>query len=379
MTPLTPATAPRVPVLVIDAGGFIAGPRLERLGEEFYTISEVLNEVKDKKARDFIQAFPFPIKTRIPDREDVEAVVRFAKETGDFRALSMTDIKVLALTLGLDREAHGGSTDHLKMAVDQPLASLEKPKMNFFDPVHDKPVVAGQTADPAQDASASESDEEEEEGEGEGEQEAQNEMPGFGDFGDDQEGGWITPHNVSEYNEAYKALSGTVAVDKEVKVGCLTTDFAMQNVILQMKLNLITVDGMVIKKTKRWILRCYSCYKLCHQADKLFCPNCGHSTLQKVAYEIDENGVATYHLPAPKRGQKKKNFKLPAPRGGRNANNIILYENQLPKPQHRRKQLSPEEEFFSSNRKMEHKTFVGFAKNPNQQKKRTGKKKNNRK
>lgn len=62
-------------------------------------------------------------------------------------------------------------------------------------------------------------------------------------------------------------------VKADVKVGCLTTDFAMQvglccetspptvaqNVLLQMGLNVIAVDGMLVKRVKTFVLKCSSC------------------------------------------------------------------------------------------------------------------------
>ncbi len=52
--------------LVIDTGALIKGVRLERLASHFYTIQEVLNEVRDRQARHFLASFPFEIKVREP-------------------------------------------------------------------------------------------------------------------------------------------------------------------------------------------------------------------------------------------------------------------------------------------------------------------------
>jgi RNA-binding protein NOB1 len=49
--------------------------------------------------------------------------------------------------------------------------------------------------------------------------------------------------------------------DKEVVVGCMTADFAMQNVLLQMGLTLVGVEGKRIQKVKTWVLRCHACFK----------------------------------------------------------------------------------------------------------------------
>ncbi|CAG8850133.1 27810_t:CDS:2, partial [Racocetra persica] len=48
--------------------------------------------------------------------------------------------------------------------------------------------------------------------------------------------------------------------DVNIKVACITTDYSMQNVLLQMGLNLVSVEGARIKKVKSWVLRCHACF-----------------------------------------------------------------------------------------------------------------------
>jgi RNA-binding protein NOB1 len=43
------------------------------------------------------------------------------------------------------------------------------------------------------------------------------------------------------------------------RVGCITTDYALQNVLLQMGMMLISVDGLVIKRVKQFVLQCFGC------------------------------------------------------------------------------------------------------------------------
>jgi len=162
---------------------------------------------------------------------------------------------------------------------------------------------------------------------------------GIGPFEEDDEGGWITPDNVTQYNDSYNALTGAVVPDEHVKVACLTTDFAMQNVLLQMKMNLLAVDGMVIKMTQKWILRCYTCFKLCKQIEKQFCPHCGYPTLEKVSYTIDEEGNPSYNIPRGKRSLRGTKYPLPIPKGGRNNNDLILCEQQIPRQRQKKKKL----------------------------------------
>jgi RNA-binding protein NOB1 len=86
---------------------------------------------------------------------------------------------------------------------------------------------------------------------------------------DDGEGEWITPDNVGYHKS--KALDllpsakgkgkGKAKDDEVIGVGCMTADFAMQNVLLQMGLNLVSTDGKKIERVKTWTLRCHACFK----------------------------------------------------------------------------------------------------------------------
>lgn len=83
-----------------------------------------------------------------------------------------------------------------------------------------------------------------------------------------------------------------------VRVACMSTDFAVQNVVKQMNMNIAALDGKIIKQMRTYILRCYACFKTTSIMTKMFCPNCGHKTLKRVAVSIDENGQEVVHLTA---------------------------------------------------------------------------------
>ena len=84
---------------------------------------------------------------------------------------------------------------------------------------------------------------------------------------DDDEGEWITPENVSLHKARALGLtpsdhrSGTAKNKEIIPVGCMTADFAMQNVLLQMGLSLVGMEGKKIQKVKTWVLRCHACFK----------------------------------------------------------------------------------------------------------------------
>ncbi|KAH7625019.1 putative RNA-binding NOB1-like protein [Nannochloris sp. 'desiccata'] len=114
---------------------------------------------------------------------------------------------------------------------------------------------------------------------------------------------------------------------EESAVCCITADFPMQNVLLQMGLRLAAPDGLRISCVSRWVLRCSACYQVTKEVGRLFCPRCGNAALDKVRVVVGPDGAEQY-------GVKKKHilrgtkFSIPKPRGGRNRD-VILREDQL--------------------------------------------------
>jgi RNA-binding protein NOB1 len=116
------------------------------------------------------------------------------------------------------------------------------------------------------------------------------------------------------------------------RAGCVTTDFAMQNVLLQMGLPLLSVNGMTVNRVKQWILRCAACFKTTTDMSKLFCPICGNSTLEKVSCSVDATtGVTRLHLRKNyKTNLRGTKFSLPKPgTAGRFKGDLLLREDQL--------------------------------------------------
>jgi len=114
-----------------------------------------------------------------------------------------------------------------------------------------------------------------------------------------------------------------------VAVACMTTDFAMQNVLKQIGLNILGTDGMVIRETKTWILRCYACFHTTPRMEKKFCPKCGNKTLKRVSVTVDSEGKQQVHISTRRQlTSKGKRFSLPAPKGGKHSVNPRLVEDQ---------------------------------------------------
>jgi RNA-binding protein NOB1 len=54
---------------------------------------------------------------------------------------------------------------------------------------------------------------------------------------------------------------GKARTQKAMSVACITSDYAVQNVMLQMGLSLISMSGQRITQVKSWVLRCHACMK----------------------------------------------------------------------------------------------------------------------
>ncbi|XP_047219313.1 RNA-binding protein NOB1 [Girardinichthys multiradiatus] len=139
-------------------------------------------------------------------------------------------------------------------------------------------------------------------------------------------GGWITPSNIKQVK--MESADWTEPVD--VRVGCLTTDFAMQNVLIQMGLHVLSVNGLVIKQARNYILRCHACFKTTSNMNKAFCPHCGNQTLKKLAVTINDDGSIQMHFSKNPKVLNPRGLRhsLPLPQGGKHGNNPHLVEDQ---------------------------------------------------
>lgn len=113
--------------------------------------------------------------------------------------------------------------------------------------------------------------------------------------------GWITPSNLKQKQAEDAAPEAADAFpQKKMEVAVLTTDFAMQNVILQINLNLLSTSLMRIRNVRSVVLRCQACFLICKEMNKQFCPRCGKPTLTRVSCSTTNSGEFKIHL--------KKNF-----------------------------------------------------------------------
>lgn len=129
---------------------------------------------------------------------------------------------------------------------------------------------------------------------------AQNSAPSQEESDSDSEG-WITPSNLKKKQaEHAKSDVADAYPQKTMEVAVLTTDFAMQNTILQINLNLLSSSMMRIRHVRSMVLRCQACFLVTKEMNKQFCPRCGKPTLTRVSCSTGTNGEFKIHL--------KKNF-----------------------------------------------------------------------
>jgi RNA-binding protein NOB1 len=137
---------------------------------------------------------------------------------------------------------------------------------------------------------------------------------------DESDGDWITPSNLSTHRAIDSGLPADMPLTPQTQldVATMTIDFAMQNVLLQMNLHLLSTNMQRIKHLVSKVLRCHACFLIVRDLSKQFCPRCGaHSSLRRVNCSTSSRGVFRLHLAknytVNKRGDK---FSIPKPIAG---------------------------------------------------------------
>eukprot|EP00898_Chlorokybus_atmophyticus_P008467 jgi/Chlat1/8621/Chrsp86S08009 len=383
--------------VVVDASALIASggaSKLRHVGRRLATVPQALAEVRDFASRTALtnQMAAFQIETLTPEEASVRHVARFAKATGDIGILSVTDMQLLALAHDLERKTQ---PDRRMPETPAPPTVLRPGAKNLSErplpgwgqvknPQEWEEEPATPSSQPDQranlrpaapqgapieevNASAAESPVAAEPSV------SMSDAGASADVQDDD--GWEKPvsrstrirhmkrearhqaqrdadeaqlqrdlERINASQEASEpaactsehdddAFSEDERVNGSPAVACATADFAMQNVLLQMGIGLITLDGRRVQQLARWALKCQACQTVTRDVQRVFCPKCGNGgTLFRVSVNIDESGVVHYG------GRKRYNlrgtrYSLPKPVGGRegNALNPVLREDQLPK------------------------------------------------
>eukprot|EP00960_Hanusia_phi_P031377 749264-Hanusia_phi.AAC.2 len=256
--------------VVLDSGMLIKGERIDKLGENFWTVREV-------------------------DPSSLAFVSKFSKLTGDFNRLSNTDLKVMALTYQLEKEFYG--TAHLNDAPKpMKLVNPEKEENKAAESENVTEDITNSETTNGAGAENGEGSAESNAGHKQGNKKQAPSLPGWYEGTNDDEG-WITPENVASFSVNGKCVED----DSDANVACATLDGAMQNVLLQIGLRVVNGEGLVVKNVKQFVQKCHACFKICHDNTKMFCPSCGNATLMRVSMWVQADGRVTYrvarHLP----------------------------------------------------------------------------------
>ncbi|KAJ5304293.1 uncharacterized protein N7443_003953 [Penicillium atrosanguineum] len=350
-----PVVSPPKPVhtIVLDAGPIIKNtPPLSTLlaqCDELITTPAVVSEIRDPDARARVEALYLPfMKQRSPTPHSFSVISEFARKTGDRSVLSRNDIEVLALAYEIECERNGGdwrlrSVPGQKRVNGKPPVKVEEPKEEESNSVDadtegvKEAVATESTEEPKQEETAVSQDAEiTAEGavesainaltntpaENDTPDEAQEEVDVDEDVDEDDaadsDGGeWITPTNYKKQLARDEAggAAGTTTEPKTMQVATMTTDFACQNVLLQMNLNLLSTTTLQrIQHLRTFILRCHGCFFTTKEMSKQFCPRCGKDTLTRVSCTTTANGQFNLHLKKNMQWNKRGNvFSLPKP------------------------------------------------------------------
>ncbi|CAF9916662.1 MAG: Nin1 binding protein [Heterodermia speciosa] len=330
--------------IILDAGPILKNdPSISTLlakSEQRYTVSSVISEIKDAEARSRVETTLLPFLTiRNPGIESIRVVTDFARKTGDLAVLSKPDIAVLALAYELECEKNGGdwrlrrtpgqkgingpvpsksenSTNEavakevfessnsttIETTIDSPAtqhdaassipsSSTAPSQQNNQDDQPTNPLHAAQNLD----ASSILNDDQG--------VEVDRSKENVGGDADDPDGessgseGWITPSNLKkEQAKDIDSSSVALAENKVMQVATITTDFAMQNVLLQLGLNLLSSTIKQVRHIKTYVLRCHACFEKTKDMSKQFCPRCGKPTLTRVSCSTNAKGEFQIHL-----------------------------------------------------------------------------------
>lgn len=346
----------KVQNLILDAGPLITQPasQLQQLADSFFTTPGVYNELKDETVRNQLIVWGDTLKVRHPKKASIDAVVHFAKLTGDSTVLSQNDLHIIALAYEIDVESNNGicrlrkypgeireedraaiaEAKHRrelkakelqqndKSGVSQEVAAdveenEEEANGKQFDAdgfeivtrkskkgrkPKQEPKVEPQTEPEIKEVSTENTDENANNEANEEKLEAEYDE-------DDDCGDWITPDNIAATiakEEDSEEVEAEATSATKSPCALASGDFAVQNVALQLGMNLMnTMSGLQIRRLRNYMLRCHACFALVpipkDNTPKHFCPSCGGATLRRVAVSVNsETGKITPHL--------KKNF-----------------------------------------------------------------------
>ncbi|KAF4634861.1 hypothetical protein G7Y89_g3246 [Cudoniella acicularis] len=361
--------------LILDAGPIIKNePSTSTLlgqAEILYTIPAVIEEIRDPVTRARVETTLKPFTTlRSPKPASIKIITDFARKTGDLEVLSRPDIHLMALAYELECERNHGDWRLRSVPGQQRLngapsklaqnestspgdAPAEPPTIQTAT-TNTEPIIEANTETEMPNSDESQTEEIEQklaESHISSEEDIQGDKLDGGDEdvsgtlvddentpqpdaieevqdaesdGTDDEG-WITPQNLKKHQE--KDSNGSAEPEEEVKtiqVALITSDFAMQNVLLRMNLNLLSPNLQRIRQLKTWVLRCHACFFITRDMSKQFCARCGKPTLLRTSCSTDKDGNFKVHLKKNMQWNTRGNvYSIPKPVAGTSNGKLV--------------------------------------------------------
>ncbi|KAL8957820.1 MAG: hypothetical protein Q9193_005004 [Seirophora villosa] len=326
------ATAKPIHTIVLDAGPMLKNdPSISSLlatSERLVTAPSVLHEIKDATARSRVETTWKPFLDIVsPNAQSIKIIADFARRTGDLVVLSNPDVDILALTYQLEELKNGRSNIRIapgqQVQKPKPPASPQGDHSASYKPTE---AIAASISDPKERFKETEpstqNDGECEDGEpsvalhesseatnplqvpdevsqvferrGDGESAKGAETQQEVESSDSDS--WITPSNIQRQRARDQNSVTPVSAAKPLDVACVTSDFAMQNVLLSMNLNLLNPSLQRVRNIKTFVLRCHACFEKTKDMKKQFCPRCGKPTLTRVSCSTNSKGEFKLHL-----------------------------------------------------------------------------------
>ncbi|TGZ58307.1 hypothetical protein CRM22_009683 [Opisthorchis felineus] len=279
-----------IPHLVVDSVAFLKRARLETFGSKVYTTTEVIRELRDPQIRAALKSLPYVLHLEEPSKEAIKIVSEMSKRTGDYSVLSATDVGLIALTYELHKT-------HVGEPVEKPIIPLSTDLGVQAQVCMPDSKDSDASSSATSDAETTEDEDDDDGAEPKLADDGDNEMPSADD--------WISEHNFEQkaadnfgFGRKFRCQEPPSSNDTSPPpvVACLTTDFAMQNVLFHLGLELVSLCGMKITRPRTHLLWCGSCFRPTKRTDTYFCPSCAQANLRRIPVTLMEDGQLQFHF-----------------------------------------------------------------------------------
>ncbi|KAJ2443715.1 20S-pre-rRNA D-site endonuclease nob1, partial [Coemansia sp. RSA 2337] len=192
---------------------------------------------------------------------DIQQSMAALKVTSDEPEQSVAPLESVEATAEAD-EAAEEAADEVCQPMDEVALDSSEPSMILQSVSNDNEFEVGSDEEFSDNESVNQNDDDDEGWEIAGPKPKKQQQAKDNFF----KGDWITPQNVKQKQAVsamgMKEAQGSNSTRTVTKVACVTSDFAMQNVMLKMGISLVTPDGVAITRLSTWVLRCHACFHL---------------------------------------------------------------------------------------------------------------------